>query len=99
MIDKMPMECIFKRIKSIYFITYLVVCITVPILVIILAYSRILVYSYKIRFARTNSINLATSSNESLSGSNLFNNFRHVIEAVDLAKSLFITFMLFSVCW
>jgi hypothetical protein len=92
--DKKTLQCIFDRLKVSYSIFFSVFAIYTPCFAIGFFYFRIFWYSYS---AKKRIIENHVGSH--VVGGSLSSTIKRNIEAVKVAKSLFSSFFLFSICW
>ena len=83
------MECVFDRIKSNYSITFIIICIFLPAMIIFISYFKIFRRHYKIK---ANLLAHQNPFNESMA-------LKKNAQSIRLAKSLCISFGLFVICW
>lgn len=104
----MPLECVFKRMKSKYILTFVITCILTPCLVTLFIYLKILInHSCKFKFLNNKvRVDLSTPivTNSSSRSNNNHNQsrliqFKREYEAIKLAKCLFLIFLIFVLCW
>ena len=78
-----PFDCIFDNMKSIHKLPYLIGCIILPMITMMICYTRIFRFAYQVK-SRLNMNN---------------KNDKKTSESIKLAKSLIITLVLFIICW
>lgn len=85
--DPKTLACVIDRFRKSYVTTFAISCIIIPCCLIGFCYARIFKYSQEVK-SKVRSDYLTSNNSHSVSA-----------ERFKLAKSLFVSFMLFVICW